>query len=183
MGYALAEAAKDAGAGVTLVSGPVDLEAPIGCQVVEVETAEEMLAAVTRELHNQDVLIMAAAVADFRPSVAEESKMARSGAPASIDLEPTPDIIRSVRHGFSGTLVAFALQAGGDLGPAWKKLREKGADYIVVNRFDEPGAGFESKTNHVWILSEAGGETELECNSKTVIARKILEHLALDHSW
>jgi phosphopantothenoylcysteine decarboxylase/phosphopantothenate--cysteine ligase len=183
MGYALAASAKDAGAEVTLISGPVDLEAPIGCQVVEVETAEEMLAAVTRELHNQDVLIMAAAVADFRPSIAEKTKIARSGAPASIDLKPTPDIIKSIREGFSGTLVAFALQAGDDLEPARKKLREKGADYIVVNRYDEPGAGFESRTNHVWILSEAGGERELSLDSKRAIARNILEHIAEDRGW
>jgi phosphopantothenoylcysteine decarboxylase/phosphopantothenate--cysteine ligase len=183
MGYALAAAARDAGAEVTLVSGPVDLDAPTGCRRVDVETAEEMQAAVTGGLHEQDVLIMAAAVADFRPSVAEKTKIARSGAPASIDLEPTPDIIKSTRKEFSGVLVAFALQAGDDLKPAWKKLREKGADYIVVNRYDEPGAGFESETNHAWILSEAGGERELSIDSKPAIARKILEHIAEDRGW
>ena len=183
MGYALAASAKDAGAEVTLVSGPVDLEAPIGCRMVEVETAEEMLAAVSRELPEQDLLIMTAAVADFQPAAAENTKIARSAAPASIDLKPTPDIVKSVREGFSGTLVAFALQAGDDLEPAWEKLREKGADYIVVNRYDEPGAGFESKTNHVWILSEGGGAIELARDSKSAIAREILEHLAKDRSW
>jgi phosphopantothenoylcysteine decarboxylase/phosphopantothenate--cysteine ligase len=183
MGYALAAAAKDAGAEVTLVSGPVDLVAPIGCRMAEVETAEEMLAAVARELHDQDILIMAAAVADFRPTATEKTKMARSGAPASIDLEPTPDIIKSVREGFSGTLVAFSLQAGEDLKPARKKLRDKRADYIVVNRYDEPGAGFESKTNHAWILSEAGGERELSFDSKPAVARKILQYIAEDRGW
>jgi phosphopantothenoylcysteine decarboxylase/phosphopantothenate--cysteine ligase len=98
-------------------------------------------------------------------------------------LEPTPDIIKSTRKEFSGVLVAFALQAGDDLKPAWKKLREKGADYIVVNRYDEPGAGFESETNHAWILSEAGGERELSIDSKPAIARKILEHIAEDRGW
>jgi phosphopantothenoylcysteine decarboxylase/phosphopantothenate--cysteine ligase len=183
MGYALAAAARDAGAEVALVSGPVDLEVPAGCRVARVETAEEMLEAVTRELHGQDVLVMAAAVADFRPSAAEGTKIARAGAPASIDLEPTPDIIKSIRDGFSGTLVAFALQAGDDLEPARRKLRDKRADYIVVNRYDERGAGFESKTNHAWILSEAGGATELSIDSKPAIARKILEHIAEDRGW
>ena len=102
---------------------------------------------------------------------------------AACHLEPTPDIIKSVRKGFSGILVAFALQAGDDLKPAWKKLREKGADYIVVNRYDEPGAGFESETNHAWILSESGGERELSIDSKPAIARKILEHIAEDRAW
>jgi phosphopantothenoylcysteine decarboxylase/phosphopantothenate--cysteine ligase len=183
MGYALAAAAKDAGAEVTIVSGPVDLEAPIGCRTVKVETAEEMLAAVTRELHDQDMLIMAAAVADFQPSEIERSKISRLGAPASIDLKATPDIIKSVRKGFSGTLVAFALQAGEDLEPAWEKLRDKGADYLVVNRYDVPGEGFESETNRVWILSEAGGERELSFDSKPAVARKILEHIAEDSGW
>jgi phosphopantothenoylcysteine decarboxylase/phosphopantothenate--cysteine ligase len=183
MGYALAAAAMDAGAEVTLVSGPVDLEAPIGCRTLEVETAEEMLAAVTRELPNQDLLMMAAAVADFRPSVMEETKIARMGAPDSMNLEPTSDIIGSVREEFTGTVVAFALQAGDDLEPARRKLREKRADYIVVNRYDEPGAGFESETNHAWILSEAGGETELSIDSKPAIARRILEHIAEDRGW
>jgi phosphopantothenoylcysteine decarboxylase/phosphopantothenate--cysteine ligase len=183
MGFALAASARDAGAEVTLVSGPVDLDPPAGCRMVEVETAEEMLAAVTREIREHDVLIMAAAVADFQPAVMEETKIARAGAPTSVDLKPTPDIITSVREGFSGTLVAFALQAGDDLEPARKKLREKGADFIVVNRYDERGAGFESDTNHVWVLSKAGDEVEFACDSKPVVARKILEHIAKDRGW
>jgi phosphopantothenoylcysteine decarboxylase/phosphopantothenate--cysteine ligase len=183
MGYALAVAARDAGAEVTLVSGPVDLEAPAGCRTVEVETAEEMQAAVARELDGQDVLVMAAAVADFQPSETEETKIRRSGAPASVGLKPTPDIIKTIRGGFSGTVVAFALQTGDDLEPAREKLREKGADYIVVNRYDESGAGFESETNHVWVLSAAGGEVEFAVDSKPAVARRILVHVAKDCRW
>jgi phosphopantothenoylcysteine decarboxylase/phosphopantothenate--cysteine ligase len=183
MGFALAAAAQDAGAEVTLVSGPVDLDPPGGCRTVRVESAEEMLAAVTGELPGHDVLIMAAAVADFQPSLMERTKIARAGAPTSLDLKPTPDIIKSVRDGFSGTLVAFALQGGDDLEPARKKLRDKGADYIIVNRYDERGAGFESDTNHVWVLSKSGGEAEFASDSKPAIARKILEHIAEDRGW
>lgn len=183
MGYALAAAARDTGAEVTLVSGPVDLEAPVGCHMVEVETAEEMLAAVTRELLGKDLLIMAAAVADFQPAETEEIKIKRSGAPAAIALKPTPDILKTTRADFSGTVVAFALQAGDDLGPAREKLLEKGADYVVVNRYDEPEAGFKSETNHVWVISEAGGEIELSFDSKPAIARRILEHIAEDRGW
>jgi phosphopantothenoylcysteine decarboxylase/phosphopantothenate--cysteine ligase len=183
MGFALAAAAKNAGAEVTLVSGPVDLDPPGGCRVFEVETAEEMLAAVARELPGHDVLIMAAAVADFQPTAMEETKIARAGAPASMALKPTPDIINAVRGDFSGTLVAFALQAGDDLEPARKKMREKGADYIVVNRYDERGAGFESDTNHVWVLSKGGNEVEPACDTKAVVAREILEFIATDRGW
>ena len=183
MGYALASAARDQGAEVVLVSGPVDLQAPAGCRLVTVETAEEMHDAVARELPSRDMLIMAAAVADFRPSQPRDDKIRRSDEVSSIALKPTVDILRTVRPGFSGTVVAFALQAGDDLAPAREKLREKGADYIVVNRYDEVGAGFESATNHVWILSAAGGEVELTVDSKSEIAREILEHVAQDRGW
>lgn len=183
MGYALASAARDQGAEVTLVSGPVGLEAPAGCRSVMVETAEDMLAAVARELPAQDMLIMAAAVADFRPAEPRETKLRRSDAPSSVALQPTVDILRSVRAEFSGVVVAFALQAGDDLEPAREKLQDKGADYIVVNRYDEVGAGFESETNHVWVLSADGKETELEVASKRVVARRILEHVAKDRGW
>jgi len=183
MGFALAACAMEAGAEVTLISGPVDRDPPVGCRVVHVETAEEMLAVVKRELPESDVLIMAAAVADFQPTAMEETKIAREGAPTSMALKPTPDIIRSVREGFPGTLVAFALQAGDNLEPARRKMREKGADYIVVNRYDERGAGFESDTNHVWVLSKEGNEVELACDTKTVVAREILEFVANDRGW
>ncbi len=183
MGFALAASAKDAGAEVTLVSGPVDLEPPAGCRVFRVQTAEEMLAAVTRELPGHDLLVMAAAVADFRPTAMEETKIARKGAPDSMNLEPTPDIIKSVRGEFSGTLVAFALQAGDNLEPARQKMRDKGADFIVVNRYDEPGAGFETESNHVWVLSKAGDEVELASDSKAAVARGILDHVAEKSGW
>ncbi len=183
MGYALASAARDQGAEVTLVSGPVGLEAPAGCRSVMVETAEDMLSAVARELPAQDMLVMAAAVADFRPAEPRETKLKRSDAPSSVALQPTVDILGSVRAEFPGVVVAFALQAGDDLEPAREKLRDKGADYIVVNRYDEVGAGFESETNHVWVLAASGNEIELEADSKRVVARRILEHVAKDRGW
>ncbi len=183
MGYALASAARDQGAEVTLVSGPVGLEAPAGCRSVMVETAEDMLSAVARELPAQDMLVMAAAVADFRPAEPRETKLRRSDAPSSVALQPTVDILGSVRAEFPGVVVAFALQAGDDLEPAREKLRDKGADYIVVNRYDEVGAGFESETNHVWVLAASGKEIELEADSKRVVARRILEHVAKDRGW
>ncbi|MFC1618515.1 bifunctional phosphopantothenoylcysteine decarboxylase/phosphopantothenate--cysteine ligase CoaBC [Candidatus Neomarinimicrobiota bacterium] len=178
MGYALAAAARDMGAEVTLISGPVGLSPVANSRVVRTETAIEMLAAVEQELPGQDVLIMAAAVADFQPSEPAAQKMRRSKEPASLRLAPTPDILKTVRKGFGGTVVAFALQEGEDLEPSRNKLREKGADYVVVNRYDEPGAGFETETNHVWILSDAGEEMEIELGTKDEIARKILRYLA-----
>jgi len=145
--------------------------------MVHVTTSEEMLHAVDEASQGQDVLIMAAAVADFRPSSPAEEKIPRASKPAVIPLEPTPDILKTIRGKYAGTLVAFSLQAGSDLGPARKKLEEKGADWLVVNRYDEPDAGFDVETNHVWILSSSGDEVELPPDPKPVIARKILENI------
>ncbi len=177
MGYALAAAARDFGAEVTLISGPVALEPVPGCRMVYITTAEEMLSAVEEASPGQDVLIMAAAVADFRPSSPAGDKIAKASKPAAISLEPTPDILKTIRGKYTGTLVAFSLQAGNDLGSARKKLVEKGADYLVVNRYDGPDAGFEVETNHVWILSSSGEDVELPTDTKSVIARKILEYV------
>jgi phosphopantothenoylcysteine decarboxylase/phosphopantothenate--cysteine ligase len=177
MGYTLAAAARDMGAEVSLISGPVELSPVANSRVVRTETAEEMLAAVERELPGQDVLIMAAAVADFQPSEPAVQKIRRSKEPAPVRLKPTPDILKTVRKGFGGTVVAFALQEGEDREPARKKLQDKG---VVVNRYDEPQAGFEVETNHVWVLSAAGGEQEIGPDSKEVVARRILERIAQD---
>ena len=177
MGYALAAVARDLGAEVTLVSGPVALGPVPGCRMVAIETAEELLGAVQEELDGQDVVIMAAAVADFQPESQAEGKISRSDKTASIAMKPTPYIIQSIRGQFQGTLVAFSLQGGSGLAPARDKLREQGADLLVVNRYDEAGAGFEAETNHVWILSAKGEEVELGPAPKKAIAREILQHI------
>jgi phosphopantothenoylcysteine decarboxylase/phosphopantothenate--cysteine ligase len=178
MGFALAAAALDMGAEVTVITGPVNLDTKPDCRVVQIETAEEMLAAVEQEIGGQDILIMAAAVADFRPVELAKQKIRRSKKPAPINLRPTPDILKTVREEFKGIIVAFALQAGDDLEPARQKMREKGADYLIVNRYDEPGAGFETETNHVWMLSATGDESQIELGTKDEIARRILGYLA-----
>ena len=177
MGYALATAARDLGAEVTLISGPVGLARVAGCRLVDIETAEELLVAVEQELPGQDALIMAAAVADFQPATAAAEKLSRSGQARTLALKPTPDIIKAVRGNFKGALVAFSLQGGDDLGAARHKLQDRGADLLVVNRYDEEGAGFDAATNHVWILSAKGAEVELGPAPKEAIAREILQHI------
>ena len=179
MGYALAAAARDYGAEVTLISGPVALDPVPGCRMVPITTAEELLSAVEAALAGQDVLIMAAAVADFRPSAPAEDKIPRVAQPQDIALEPTPDILKIIRERYPGTLVAFSLQAGSDLGPARRKLAEKKADYLVVNRYDEPGVGFEVEANHVWLLSASEEEVEIPPAGKDMVAREILRRIAL----
>ena len=148
--------------------------------MIEVETAEEMLAAVEREIGGQDMLIMAAAVAAFQPAEAAQQKIKRTGEPGSIKLKAVPDILKTIRKGYKGTVVAFALQAGDELEPAREKLREKGADYVMVNRYDEPGAGFETETNHVWVIPAEGEELEIGPESKSGVAYKILARIAQD---
>jgi phosphopantothenoylcysteine decarboxylase/phosphopantothenate--cysteine ligase len=180
MGYAMAAAARDMGAEVTLISGPTALDPVANSRVVRTETAEEMLAVVEQELSGQDMLIMAAAVADFQPAEPVARKMRRSKEPSPVKLKPTPDILKTVRKEFGGMVVAFALQEGEDLEPARNKLQEKGADYVIVNRYDEPGAGFETETNHVWVLSAKGEDVEIGPDSKAAVARKILERIAQD---
>ncbi|MEE9465803.1 MAG: phosphopantothenoylcysteine decarboxylase, partial [Candidatus Neomarinimicrobiota bacterium] len=178
MGYALAVAARDMGAEVLLVSGPVDLPPVAGCRLVEVSTAEEMLAVLSKEAPGSDYLFMAAAVADFRPAAPAAEKIRRKGQPKTLALEPAPDVLATLRGDFDGRIIAFSLQPDADLATAREKLKDKGADYIVVNNFNEPGAAFESETNHVWILSADSTEQEIPLSSKEEVAREILKFVA-----
>jgi len=175
MGYALAAAARDMGADVTLISGPVELAPVPGCRMAAITTAEELLRAVRQVMKGQDILFMAAAVADFQPETPSESKLRRVDAPATMQLKPAPDILKEIGGDFQGKIVAFALEQAGNLAGAREKLADKGADIMVVNAYDEPGAGMETDSNHVWILPAEGEITELPMARKETIARQILE--------
>ncbi len=178
MGYALAAAARDLGAKVTLVSGPVELAPVPACRKVAVATAEEMLAAVQVEAPGSDYLFMAAAVADFRPANPEGEKIRRGNTPETLALEPAPDVLKALIQDFQGVTVAFSLQPDYDLAAAREKLQDKNADYIVVNSFGEPEAAFEGNTNHVWIVSAKGAEYEIPLAAKDKVAREILKFVA-----
>ena len=148
MGYALAEAARQRGAQVILVSAPTALTPPAGCAFVPVTSAEEMRAAVMEHLPNATAVIGAAAVADFRmPAIATE-KLRREGS-LHLDLEPTEDILRAVAESqLPGTLViAFAAEMDSSISRARQKLLAKGADAIVLNDVSQPGIGFDSDRN------------------------------------
>ncbi|MFC1480900.1 bifunctional phosphopantothenoylcysteine decarboxylase/phosphopantothenate--cysteine ligase CoaBC [Candidatus Neomarinimicrobiota bacterium] len=182
MGYALAAAARDYGADVTLVSGPVALPEVQGCTTIKVETAIEMLKAVVDHVQDQDLLIMAAAVADFMPEGKTAGKIRRQSTLTAIPVMPAPDILSTIKDKFEGKLVAFSLQADTDRNTARNKLMDKGADYIVLNSYTEPGAGFDTETNHVWLLSASGDEIEIPIDSKFAIAKKILDHIVEDEN-
>ncbi|HET9982096.1 MAG TPA: bifunctional phosphopantothenoylcysteine decarboxylase/phosphopantothenate--cysteine ligase CoaBC [Longimicrobiales bacterium] len=180
MGFALAAAAWRRGADVTLVSGPTALPAPPGPTVVRVETAADMEAAVRAALPGADALVMSAAVADFRPAHHAAAKIKKEHAPAAIELERAPDILRETRDARPAGLavVGFALETEDVRANARRKLESKDLDLIVLNDATVPGAGFDVDTNQVVILDRAGAEEELPLMSKEAVAEAILDRLA-----
>lgn len=179
MGFSLARAAAMRGASVTLVTGPVHLETPRHVKRVDVETAEQMHHAVETEAGLADVIIMAAAVADFTPAKPKESKIKKDGhQPESLELTKTVDILKSVA-GNKGkkTVVGFALETDDELAHARSKLNSKNADMIVLNSLRDQGAGFGVDTNKVTILHRTGETEELPRQSKFDVAHAILDRV------
>ena len=181
MGYALAEEARNRGAEVILISGPTSLEAPSGIRNVAVITAEEMGSAVDVYREDADIIIAAAAVADFTPAHPVSSKMKRremSREEMSIPLVPTRDILKSIgterRDG--QTIVGFALETENLIESARAKLQEKGCDLVVANPASEEGVGFGSEENRITLV-EAGREEELPVMSKRECAAAILDRV------
>lgn len=177
MGYRIAEAAWERGAEVVLISGPVALAPPVGVTLRRVESTKELEEAVRRELPGADVLVMAAAPADFRPSSPSDSKRSRIDGALAVPMEPTDDIL-SATHGErrSGSItVGFALETGDALAKGRAKLERKDLDLIVVNDALEPGAGFEHDTNRVAILGRDGTPRILPLQSKREVADAILD--------
>jgi phosphopantothenoylcysteine decarboxylase/phosphopantothenate--cysteine ligase len=197
MGAALAQAARDRGATVTLIAANVAVELPEGADVRSVETTGQLRAAVLSTLTDPDgrpgldALVMAAAVADFRPAIPAEGKLVR-GEATTLDLEPTPDILAEVAriaHGVDATgaatrapmepapvLVGFAAEAG-SLDRAPGKLARKQVDFVVANDVTEPGSGFGTDTNRVVILDAGGGREDLPLLSKREVADRILDRV------
>ncbi len=180
MGYALAAAAWRRGAEVTLISGPSALAPPVGVELVRVETAEEMRDAVAAALPQTDALIMAAAVADFRPAAAAGSKIKKEeGRIPEIRLERTPDVLQETRklRPPACVTVGFALETESVIEHGRRKLEAKGLDLLVVNDATEPGAGFEVATNRVTILHRDGADEVLPLLPKEEVADRILDRI------
>lgn len=179
MGVALAEAAWRRGAEVTLIAGPLGVPVPPGIAVVNVETTAEMGRAVAEALSTADVLIMAAAPADFRPAAPSTSKIKKASAPASLVLAPTQDILSStVAQRRPGTVVVgFALETHDALTGGRAKLAAKALDLVVVNDATERGAGFGVDTNRVTLLAKDGPEEVLPLMSKRDVADVILDRV------
>ena len=176
MGYAIAEAARQRGAQVVLVSGPTSLPPPPGVELVAVETTEEMAKQMTTRLGWSTVVVMAAAVADFRPKQPATRKLKKHGSlTAALELEPTVDILAELStRRTSQVLVGFAAETHDLLTHAKSKLASKGLDVIVANDVTKPGAGFGSDSNAVTVLERDGRTTEFALKDKRELADDIL---------
>ncbi len=179
MGFAVAREARARGADVTLIVGPGTEEPPPDVRTTRVSTAEEMRSAVVEAADGADAVVMAAAVADFRPKQVVAGKLKKEGGPPSVELVPTPDILTELgRAKGARALVGFAAETG-DLEAAGRaKLRSKALDLIVVNEVGRSGTGFGSDTNHAAILSALGDDEPFRDWTKQELAAAILDRVA-----
>ena len=179
MGFRLAEAAWRRGADVVLISGPSAEPAPAGVTVHRIETTAQLDGALREALPTADVLIMAAAPADYRAAAPGDAKRPRQDGALHLELEPTVDILAGTRNlrRPGAVIVGFALETGSMVEKALAKLERKGLDLIVANDALEPGAGFEVDTNRVVILEAGGRRTDVPLGSKAAIAEAILDRI------
>jgi phosphopantothenoylcysteine decarboxylase/phosphopantothenate--cysteine ligase len=184
MGYALAEAAVRRGARTLLVSGPTDLPVPAGVDWVPVRSTEEMRSAVRERASEASIVIMAAAVADYRPTAARAHKLKRTDERLTLELEPTPDILAELgREKGARILVGFAAETDRVADNARAKLSRKGADMIVANDVTQKGAGFDTDTNIVTLFLRDGREIPLPQLTKFDVANRILDHVLELHRY
>lgn len=182
-GYALAQSVLDAGAQVTLITTPTALPPPVGAHVIQVETAKQMLDAVLKEFPDSDALIMAAAVADFRPRNQAVQKIKKEGGIPQIELEATDDILKAVAGLRAGTnrkqvVVGFAAESQDLLQNASNKLQSKKLDLIAANDISAGDAGFSVETNRITLLFADGRRESLSLMNKTEAAEIIVERVA-----
>ncbi|MFN0204522.1 MAG: bifunctional phosphopantothenoylcysteine decarboxylase/phosphopantothenate--cysteine ligase CoaBC [Bacteroidia bacterium] len=180
MGIALATEASKLGAEVTLILGTSPLPVPSDIQLIKVTSAQDMLEAVQKKVATQDIIIMAAAVADYTPITVADKKIKKKTDDFLLELKKTTDILKTV--GVSKLphqiLVGFALETDNELENAMGKLRSKNADFIVLNSMQDAGAGFGHDTNKITLLDKTGKTTHFPLKSKTEVARDILREIA-----
>jgi phosphopantothenoylcysteine decarboxylase/phosphopantothenate--cysteine ligase len=182
-GFALAQAALDRGAEVTLITGPVHLPTPVGAERIDVVTVQDMLDRVVSAVERADVLLMAAAVGDYRPATVVPHKIKKGQGDLTLQLVRTPDILSAVAQqraatGFPRVTVGFAAESQDLLENARAKLAAKRLDLIVANDVTAPDAGFGAETNRVVLLDREGDAEELPLMSKAAVAEVVLERVA-----
>jgi phosphopantothenoylcysteine decarboxylase/phosphopantothenate--cysteine ligase len=176
MGYALAEAARDRGAEVRLITAPASLPDPSGVEVTHVRTATEMKTAVVEAVTKADALIMAAAVADYQPKTVSKAKIKKESAQSlTIELVRTPDILAEVKGKF--IKVGFAAESEDLIANARKKLEGKGLDLIVANDITAADSGFDVDTNKVTLIDRTGKAEELPLLTKREVAEQVLDRV------
>jgi phosphopantothenoylcysteine decarboxylase/phosphopantothenate--cysteine ligase len=177
MGYAIAEAAIDEGHDVTLISGPVNLEAPQNAQLISVSTSDEMSEAVHRHADRCDVCVLCAAVADYKPAKVSSTKIKKRGEKFSLELVLTRDILNSLgqRQNRQFVLVGFAAETDHVEENASKKLRAKNCDIMVANDVSDPNSGMESDENEVTILFRDGEKKKISRAQKKIVARELVK--------
>lgn len=184
-GIAVAQAALDAGAQVILVAGPTCEEPPYGSQVIDVQTTQEMGDAILSAIDGADILMMVAAVADFRPNAVADRKIKKTENAdwgLAIGLEKTLDILTAVKErrdktGFPRVVLGFAAETHNAFEYGREKLLRKGLNFIAVNDVTAEGAGFAVDTNRVVLLSSAGVVEEMPLQSKTAVAERLIHHV------
>ncbi|MDR0137312.1 bifunctional phosphopantothenoylcysteine decarboxylase/phosphopantothenate--cysteine ligase CoaBC [Metabacillus idriensis] len=179
MGYAIAEAAYQMGAEVTLISGPVSIVPPSGVTVVKVESAEEMHHEVLKRFSEMDIVIKSAAVADYRPRIVSDQKMKKQDGSLTIEMERTKDILKDLgERKENQILVGFAAETENVEEYALRKLQKKNLDMIVANNVTLAGAGFGTDTNIVTMYKKSGEKIELPVLSKQEVAKQILGEIS-----
>ena len=174
MGFAVARAAREAGHSVALVAGPVALKTPPGVRRIDVVSARDMLAAVRTETANADVLVMTAAVADWRPARRAKRKLKKGEMSDTLKLVRNPDILKSLRGAKGLVRIGFAAETGLPDAEAARKCREKGLDLVVGNDVTRADSGFGTTTNRVSFVTPAGTVRHLPLMSKLAVARRIV---------
>jgi len=176
MGFSLAEQARNMGAEVTLISGPVNLDSPPEINTKFVETADEMFKSMNEHL-DVDMIFMCAAVSDYTPINKSAIKIKSKSKNMSIEMTPTRDIIKSISKNTDAQIIAFALETCNGKDNATKKLQEKGAEFIILNHPNDDGCGIDSNYNKVTILNNSSEEFIIKKDRKDRVAKKILEFI------
>lgn len=176
MGYAVAQAAKEVGAEVTLITGPSRLDPPSGVTTLKVTSAQDMYEAVRAIAPEQDIIIMSAAVADYTPLTISDIKIKKKEGDMSIELKRTVDILKYLggKKKDNQMLVGFALETNNELENAQKKLAGKNLDFVVLNSLQDKGAGFAQDTNKITLLDKYGEHETFPLKSKQAVAQDIL---------
>lgn len=175
MGYAMAQAAVELGAETVLISGPVSLDPPTGVELIRVESAAEMLGAVLDQYSDADYVVKSAAVADYRPKTVHDQKMKKKEGAASLELERTTDILKSLGEMKSTQrLIGFAAETTDAVTYGKGKLESKNLDWIIVNDVTDPAGGFGSDANVVTLISRSGVEIPFPAMEKKELAKQLL---------